>query len=367
MTMTTGFRPLCVVERVRESDIITSFHLEPVEADGWRDFEPGQFLVFRLPGYDGAPVLRNYSVSSDPNTRGRYRVTIKREPAPEREGGAGFGSGHFHDRLAVGDVIEAEGPRGKFTLDRASLRPVLLLSGGVGLTPMVSMLHALSATGERRVHFVHACENGAVQALGPEVREAATRRPGIHVHVRYRNANADDWCRNGHDSTGTIDRALLQSLLPLDDYDVYLCGPTPFMQAMHSTLRGLGVAKERIAYEFFGEASPLDDAAVAPITAPVVKTTALPEPAESEAGDAVTFAASGKQAAWTGGAASLLDFAEAQGLDPAFSCRAGICSSCSTRLVSGEVEYFEDPLDDPEDGHILLCCSRPKGAITLEL
>lgn len=358
----SGFRELKVVAKVRESAIITSFHLEPVEAEGWRHFAPGQFLIFRIPvpGDDGF-VLRNYSVSCSPRRQGSYRITVKREAAPGGDVPDGIGSCHLHDNVEVGDILLAEGPRGDFVLDGESERPVVLLSGGVGLTPLVAMLHELAATG-RNVFFVHACDNGAVHALRDEV-EAAASRPGIRVHFCYRFPSADDKAAGRHHSEGVVTRDLLQQLLPLDDYDFYLCGPSPFMRAVHGVLRRLGVPRQRIAYEFFGPATLLEappEPAPSPPTSPV-------QAADPDAAMTVEFRKSGRTAAWDATAESLLAFAEDQGLSPEFSCRAGICGTCRSRLVSGEVAYFEEPLDELPPGEVLLCCSKPKGSVVLDI
>lgn len=354
-----GFRELRVVAKVRESSTITSFHLAPLEPGGWRDFRPGQFLVFRLPGAGGGTVLRNYSVSCGPGTAGHYRITVKREAAPEAGLPDGVGSCHLHDLVEAGDVLIAEGPRGDFVLDEASRRPVVLLSGGVGLTPLVAMLHAL-AGGDRRVHFIHACDSGDVHALQDEVQGLAALRPGIDVHFCYRFPTERDRASGRFHSEGVVSRELLQKLLPLDDYDFYLCGPPAFMKAVYTTLRGLGVPEHRIAYEFFGPATVLEPEPLAP--APVAE----PPPA-AQGGMTVEFRKSGLKAVWDGNVPSLLDFAEEQGLSPEFSCRAGICGTCRTSLVSGEVTYIEEPLPELADGEVLLCCSRPKGPVVLDL
>jgi ferredoxin-NADP reductase len=350
--MTAGFRRLRVTARVRESETITSFHLEPVEPEGWRPFEAGQFLAFRIPVADGF-ALKTYSVSSSPADTGHYRITVKREATPGLPDGVG--SCHLHDRVGVGDELLAEGPRGEFYLDRDSPRPVVLLSGGVGLTPLVSMLHSLT---DRPVYFIHACDHGGVHALDGEVRALAARRPGVAVHICYRHPRPQDSGRC--DSQGLVTRDRLRGLLPLDDYDVYLCGPPPFIQAMYATLRSLGVPKHRIAYEFFGPATVLD---------PDGTAEAPPVPAPPEATGAVTveFRRTGRTVAWDERCPSLLDFAEAQGLDPDFSCRAGICNTCESGLIDGEVEYFEPPLDQPPPGRVLLCCSRPRRSVVLDL
>lgn len=363
--MSQGFRPLQVIAKVRESRTITSFHLAPAEPGGWRPFEAGQFLVLRLPAAnERGHVLRNYSLSGGPGDAGHYRITVKREAALQPGAPDGVGSCHLHDRVEVGDVLMADGPRGAFVLDRTSPRPVLLLSGGVGLTPMVAMLHALAGHGDRRVVFIHATDDGGVHALGDEVRALVASRPGLEARFVYRSPTETDRAAARHDAEGVITRELLQRWLPLDDHEVYLCGPPPFMQALYRTLRGLGVAKERIAYEFFGPATLLDANDTAPAAAPSLSATAASPP---DGALTVSFRHSGRNAVWTQGSDSLLSFAERLGLAPVFSCRAGVCGSCRTGLVSGEVEYFEDPLDDPGPGQVLICCARPKASVVLDL
>ncbi|WP_434723581.1 2Fe-2S iron-sulfur cluster-binding protein [Mesorhizobium sp. RIZ17] len=358
----SGFRELKVVAKVRESATISSFHLEPLEPAGWRPFEPGQFLVFRIPVQDGnAFVLRNYSVSCSPRRQGSYRITVKREAAPSADVPDGVSSCYLHDHVEVGDVLLAEGPRGDFTLDGESKRPAVLLSGGVGLTPLVAMLHALAAT-ERKAFFIHACDNGVVHALRDEVEEVAASRSGMTVHFCYRFPTEKDRIAGRHHSEGVVTRELLQRLLPLDDYDFYLCGPSPFMRAVYGTLRGLGVPKQRISHEFFGPATLLETPAKA---APVeLQPTAR---AVSDEAPTVEFRKSRRTVVWDATAESLLAFAEDQGLSPEFSCRAGVCGTCKSRLISGEVDYFEEPLDEPPAGEVLLCCSKPRGSVILDI
>ena len=361
-----GFRPLKVIAKVRESRTITSFHLQPAEPGGWRHFEPGQFLVFRFPAdNERGHVLRTYSVSCAPGHPGRYRISVKREAAPRAGVPDGFSSCLLHDTVEVGDVLLADGPRGDFVLDRASARPVLLLCGGVGLTPLVAMLHALAEQSDRRVVFIHACDNGEVHALGDEVRALAASRSGIEAHFVYRFPTDADRVGARHHE-GLVTRELLQRLLPLDDYECYLCGPGPFMQAMHRCLRSLGVARERIAYEFFGPATVLDaEDAAAP--APSAPTAVAATAVAADGAVTVSFRKSGRSAAWIDGADSLLSFAEDHGLTPEFSCRAGVCGTCKSALLQGEVDYFEEPLDDPGPVQVLICCSRPKGPVVLDL
>ena len=354
-----GFRGLRVVAKIVESSLITSFHLVAADGSALPAFRPGQFLVFKIPTGDAkGHVLRNYSLSGAPDDLSHYRISVKREASAGPGLPEGVSSNHLHDRVSVGDVLLADGPRGTFVLDEDSPRPVVLLSGGVGLTPMVAMLHALART-ERRALFLHACEDGDVHALRTEVQALIARHPGLSSHYCYRAPSASDRSSDLFHSEGFITRALLQSLLCLDDYDFYLCGPPPFMQAMYQTLRGLGVVKDRIAYEFFGPATVLeteDKPAPAP-AAPVVATGAV----------TVEFRKSGIVAQWSDEAHSLLALAENHGLKPDFSCRSGICGTCLSHIISGDVAYFEEPLEDLAQGELLLCCSRPKTAIVLDL
>lgn len=360
-TSTQGFGAWRVVARQPESAIITSFTLAPADGSSGLAFRPGQFLTVRLALADGAILLRNYSFSAAPDDPCQVRISVKREPAPFDlpHLPAGLGSSHLHDAINVGDVLEIAGPSGTFVLDEVSPRPVLLLSGGVGITPMFSMLQHLSRQSNRPVHFIHACENGAVHAFREAAQALADARPGIAVHFCYRNPGPDDHGR--YHSQGLINQQTLQRLLPLDDYDVYLCGPRAFMQANWRLLRSLGIARERIHYEFFGPATVLeeDETAAPPLAQPV--------PTREEGGLEVCFLPSGVRVAWDKNCHSLLELAEQAGLAPAYNCRAGLCNTCQVPLQAGTVEYLEEPLEPPAHGDILLCCTRPTSPVTVRL
>jgi len=367
-------RPYKVVGKVRESEVVTSFYLAPADGLPLAPFRPGQFLTFQMPDpVRGGVIRRNYSLSGSPDWSEHYRISVKREAAPPTPEGCapGLFSAHLHDVIDIGSELLARGPDGRFVLDADHARPVVLLAGGVGLTPLVAMAHALARPGGRTTHFIHACENGRVQALGAELKALAASTDNLHLHVRYRSPLATDELGHDHDSVGIVTPALLQSLLPLDDYEVYLCGPGPFMQSVFSQLVGLGVREERIRYEFFGPATllradrPSETAATPSITpAPPAPT---PAPAPLSEAQMVTFQRKGTVVAWDPACATLLDFAEAQGLEPDFSCRAGICATCLCDLVAGEVDYVTEPLEEPEAGKVLICCSRPRGDVTIGL
>lgn len=376
--MTQNFRAFRVANKVTESDIITSFYLEPCDGAPVWDVKPGQYITLRVPTA-GEPVLKTYSVSNDPSEASYHRITVKRE-AGQNGAPDGVGSSWLHDDVSIGDTIDVAAPRGVFYLKEDSTRPVVLLSGGVGLTPMVSMLHRLRDSG-RDVYFLHACDNGHVHALRDEVLGLT----GDHIHARfvYRIPGKDDQ----FDAHGMIDKAFLQKTLPIDDYDVYMCGPVPFMAAMYELLQDLGVRKDRIAYEFFGKAASLDTFAsksapskAASNAAPTIQALTFVtnpdawaaadegvKPAKTAADGQVKFLKSDVSADWDGSAETLLELAENAGLEPEFSCRSGLCGSCKCKLISGDVEYVEDPLITPETGTVLICCARPKGAVALDI
>lgn len=389
-SMAGGFRRFRVAKKIPESDVITSFYLEPADAAPLWQAQPGQYLTLRVPGPKGH-VLKTYSLSCHVGEPAHHRISVKREGRPEDGAPDGIGSCWLHDHVKEGAELEIAAPRGTFVLNEDSDRPVVLLAGGVGLTPLLSMLHRLAET-DRKVWFLQACEDGSVHAMRDEVRELSDASQGrINAHVVYRNPSEADKSARLHHGEGVIDKATLQALLPLDDYDFYMCGPTPFMVAMYRLLRDLGVAKDRIAYEFFGKATSLDALAEQSVARPMAASKApaaiaslafLTDPDARAVPDAVkaskpvaasgpegsvVFSRSGITAEWADSANSLLELAEDAGLSPDFSCRAGICSTCRCKITAGEVVYFEDPLDPPPAGEVLICCSRPVGRVVLEI
>jgi ferredoxin-NADP reductase len=258
ITPAARFRRFSVVDKQHENDIICSFLLKPEDPDDWCTFQAGQFLSLKIRRGENRPILRNYSVSSDPATVGTYRITVKRESAPRPGVPDGLGSSYLHDEVKIGSSLEIAGPRGHFYLDATSNRPLLLLSGGVGLTPMVSMLHVAARQKDRPIWFIHACRDGASQALADEIQAVAATNPNIKYHVVYQTPTREDRLAARFQSEGFIDLACLQALLPPADYECYLCGPPPFMQSVYDTLRSLDIPNENIAYEFFGPATVLD-------------------------------------------------------------------------------------------------------------
>jgi nitric oxide dioxygenase len=245
-----GYRPFVVDAKVPESEIITSFYLKPADGGALPTFLPGQYITVRIDNTSVPTSPRNYSLSDRPG-RDYFRISVKREPgAPP-----GLISNHLHDNVKEGDQILVGPPCGVFTLDTEALhgRPIVLLSGGVGLTPAMSMLNTLADRGgDEPVWFVHGARNGRTHAFTDEVRRIAESGPNFHVHVRYREPLQEDLDERRCDSVGVPDVALLDKLLPVDEAEFYFCGPKPFLAKIYQELRARGVPEDRLHFEFFG-------------------------------------------------------------------------------------------------------------------
>lgn len=367
----TRWRRYRLASKQSESSCITSFYFQSSDGTALTPFKPGQFLTFQFhDDIHNTDIVRNYSLSNGPDETTHYRISVKREPPPPGQESLppGFGSSYLHDRLNTGDEIEIFGPSGGFCLDEESTRPVLLLSGGVGLTPLVSMAHRLVRCGIRRTWFIHACENGDVHAFRRELQAAMATTEKFRCSFFYNKPTDQDRKLSTFDGEGFITAERLQELLPLDDYDCYLCGPSAFMQAIYDTLTRLGIREERIHYEFFGPATVLKSHrnSSTRTSSSLRELSDLPVEKPSTS-PLVTFARSGVSAPWDDKFSSILEFAEALGLAPDFSCRAGICSSCQCALQSGSVSYTEELLSELEAGTVLICCSKPAGDVVLDI
>ncbi len=344
------------VSRIQdESEVIRSFYLEPADGGGLAAYQPGQFITLRVQPGEGKPLIRTYTLSSAPGD-GIYRISVKREGGGERP--AGQVSGFLHDSIALGDVIDVRAPTGRFWMDTRETRPAVLIAGAVGITPMMSMVRQVLLDGIARRHLrpvtvFHAVRTTAQRAFADELRAAQRASAGA---VRYISIvgrpEGDDEIGRDFDVSGRIRPEILQSALPLADYDFYLCGPPSFMQAVYDMLRALGVRDARISAESFGPAR---------LTRQPEHNAAVPDATEVAVADeaVVTFARSQVEQGWVSGDGTLLDFAEAHGLSPAFGCRSGACGSCSVRLLAGAVVYAAPPTHPVDDGQVLLCCAVP--------
>jgi ferredoxin-NADP reductase len=350
-----AFRPLRVADKRRESSNVTSLMLEPGDGRPLTAAMPGQFIVLRLkPAPEAPALLRSYSLSGEPSEE-RWRISIKREP----NGAAGA---YVEDRLRVGDVIDASAPRGSFTLKQGD-GPVVLLSAGIGLTPVLAMLHALAASGSRRdVWWVHGARNGAEHAFAAEARALLKSLPGGHSHIRYSAPGAGDRLAVDFDGPGRLDVQVLKELGAPREADFYLCGPGAFMSARTADLMNWGVSAARLHSENFGAGPALTPGVVAaPLRAP------HPPDRPAGAGPMVSFARSNLALRWDNAFQSLLELAEACDVPVRWACRTGVCHNCESGLIAGAVDYLPNPLEPPGDGNLLICCSRPRADVVLDL
>jgi len=256
----SGFRAFRVERKVKESDVITSFYLVPQDGGAIATFEPGQYVSIKMeiPG-EQYTHIRQYSLSDAPG-KPNYRISVKREDAMPGKP-AGKVSVHLHEHVGQGDILWLSAPAGEFTLDRQDSRPVVLISGGVGLTPMVSMLNTLAETKSARpIIFIHAAQDGNVHALRQQVEEIASHSSHISVHWCYAKPTDHDRQSNAFHKEGYIDLPWLQDVIPTKEASFYFCGPVPFMATINSSLNQMGIAAADVHYEFFGPAGSLEPA-----------------------------------------------------------------------------------------------------------
>ena len=351
----TGFRPLRVTGKTRESNSVTSLQLEPVDGRSLAAGLPGKFAVLRLrAARDEPPILRSYSLSGEPN-EAHYRVSVKRNVG-------GMAGAYIANGVGVGDLIEMAAPRGAFTL-RPGDGPVVLLSAGIGTTPVLAMLHALTAAkSPREVWWLHGARDRGEHSFAEEVRAALQALPRAHSHIRYSAPGAGDRLGVDFDAPGRLGASVIAELGVPREADFYLCGPTAFMADLPAGLAGWGVSSNRIHTEMFGAGPSLTPG----IAASPSKPPHLPAgPAGS--GPLVSFARSGLNVRWGPPFQSLLELAEACDVPVRWSCRTGVCHNCETALVAGNVSYQFDPVDPPAVDHVLICCSQPAADIVIDL
>lgn len=342
------WRNFIVVRKVKESEEITSFYLEPQDKYEIPNFQPGQFLTIKLdiPGQN-KPVIRIYSLSDYTQSGQYYRLSIKRELAPPGLSVMpGIASNFMHNSIHEGSVILAKPPNGKFVLDVQKKLPAVLISNGVGITPMISMAKATAQLNpQREVYFVHGTRNGNYHAFREEVLGLAGENPNLKVHFRYSRPELED--EGKYHSQGYVNSALIQQLTT-QNAEFFLCGSPTFMQLLHDGLQAWGVPANQIYFESFSK----------PIAASSQKSVTTTD--ESVTTAEIVFSKSGKTLTWTQEDGNILEFAENNGINPPYSCRAGICGTCTCQITEGEVSYQEEPTAAVDEDSVLICISQPK-------
>ncbi len=348
-----GFRQFRVEQLVKETASCTSVYLAPIDGEPIARFQAGQHLPLRfsIPGQP-KPVIRCYSLSGGPG-KSRYRISVKAMPAHQSDHVPGLVSNFVNDQLKEGDIIESKAPSGSFVLDLDDSRPVILLAGGIGITPMISMIESIQAhSPDRLTILLYGVHNKTEHAFADYLGQIKKASDHFHVLNCYSNPQPDDVQGKDFHVKGFVSIELIKRLMPNPDCQFYLCGPPAFMNSLSESLEAWGVPASQVYSEAFGPASinkpqPIDSI---PVAAGAIE---------------VMFGKTGKAVVWSPECESLLELAESHGVDIEFGCRAGSCGTCSTELLAGEVQYPEGIQAACEPSECLPCVARPVGSLKL--
>jgi ferredoxin-NADP reductase/MOSC domain-containing protein YiiM len=349
-----GFRPLRVARKMRESGNVISLVLEPTDAQPLAAALPGQFVVLRLGPGSALSLMRSYSLSGEPGAM-HYRVSVKREAR-------GAASAYVDDEFKVGDVVQTSAARGDFTLKPGDT-PVVLLSAGIGVTPVLAMLHALAAKASTRdIWWLYGTRNGREHPFAEEARGLLKVLAHHHSHICYSSPDPEDRPDVDFDTAGRLNTQVLRGLDLPRDADFYICGPSSFMSDLSAGLAALRVTPDRVHTEMFGAGPSITPGITASPRRPPHQPSGL-----AGSGPLVSFARSGLNVRWEPTFHSLLELAEACDVPVRWSCRSGVCHTCETGLVAGKTSYQPAPIDPPADGNVLICCAQPEGDIVIDL
>jgi ferredoxin-NADP reductase/MOSC domain-containing protein YiiM len=349
----TGFRPLTVSDVRQESTDVSSFHLAAADGSPLPAVRPGQYLTVRLPDAGTPAPVRSYSLSSPPGAS-EYRISVKHEPG-------GAASSYLCSSVKSGTVLDVAAARGDFVLE-AGAGPVLLIAAGIGVTPVLSMLHSLAGQhSPRDIWWIYGARGPHEHPMAAEAHALLESLRRAHEHVFYSRATAAERHR-AHAADGRLSAAKLVALAVPADATAYICGPASFMDDMRDALTSLGMDQSRIRTELFGALSAINPG----LTGQARKQPHQP-PGPPGTGPQVTFARSGIAVPFPAEQRSVLDLADACDVPTRWSCRTGVCHTCITPLLSGDIAYSPDPLEPPADGQVLICCARPSTDIVLDM
>jgi ferredoxin-NADP reductase/MOSC domain-containing protein YiiM len=350
-----GFRSLRVAKVDRESVSVLSLSFEQMDGSPLPAALPGQYLVLRLRiKPDDPPLLRSYSMSGAPGANA-YRVSIKHELN-------GAASSFLHNQVNAGDVLEVSAPRGGFTL-RPGEEPVVLVSAGIGATPVLAMLHTLSSNAtHREVWWLYGARNRSEHPFAKESRGLLRALLHGRSHIVYSKPEPEDQLGLDYDAPGHLNVPLLDRLGVSRKADFYLCGPPSFLRGFTAGLGAWGAGSTRIHAEVFGPEDSLT-----PGIAPSSRPPAHVPSGSPGLGPQISFTRSGLTVPWDSRFLSLLELAEACDVPVKWSCRTGVCHTCECALIGGAVEYQPDPLEPPAQGNLLICCSQPRGDVEIDL
>lgn len=356
-----GWRDFRVVRRVDEDEQHSqcSFYLKPVDGMPLAAFKPGQFLTFQLM-VPGQTLTRCYSLSDRPSAD-HYRVTIKRQQAPPDRPGVppGLASSHFHEAVQTGDILRVRAPSGAFFVDPDPAHDIVLIAGGIGITPMLSMLQwCVDEQPNRGIYLYYGLRCGHEHVFKPQLVKLAASHPNFHLTVAYSQPGSTDEPGRDFQHLGYVDLELIKNTLPHGQHQFYICGPPPMMRSLVPAIKAWGVAAADIHFEAFGPAS------VRSVASTGSDAQAISHNAATKA-HSVQFLQTGRTIEWTAASRTLLDFAEINGVDIDSGCRAGSCGACQTKLLSGSVAYADKPDYDIAPGHCLPCVGVPSTDLVL--
>jgi ferredoxin-NADP reductase/MOSC domain-containing protein YiiM len=348
-----GFRKLRVTKVVREDENVSSIYLTADDGAALPAARAGQYLTLRISGAGQPPPVRSYSLSCAP-AGGTYRISVKREPN-------GVASSYLNRDLRPGAILDVAAPRGDFVLDDGT-GPVLLISAGIGVTPVLGILHELAADhSQRDIWWLYGARGPREHPFAAETQALLAALPHAREQVFY-SAATDAERAAAHAAAGHLTKDALAGLAVPATANAYVCGPASFMADMRDALTAIGLGPTAIRTELFGSLPPVNPGITGQATTPPHQP-----PGPPASGPLVTFARSGITTPFGADRHSVLDLADACDVPTRWSCRTGVCHTCVTPLLSGDISYAPDPLELPADGQVLICCARPAGDIVLDL